>query len=392
MIRSKRSVYIKVVLFATVIALPNILFSQATLPAPDHIVILILENHSYDEVIGNTAGPHINALAVDDHAALFTQSFAIEHPSQPNYLDFYSGCNQGITDDALPALFPFTTDNLGSQLITGGYTFVTYSEDLPSIGFNGASSGNYARKHNPAANWMGTGTNQIPITTNQPFNAFPTDYTKLPTVCYVVPNQNNDMHNGSFPANLTTADNWLYKNLNSYIQWAKTHNSLFILTFDEDDYSGSNQIATIFSGQMIKPGKYSEAIDHYSVLRTIEDLYGLPYACNASTASSITDIWNNSSSVIVNGSASDVFSVYPNPSVGGITLHIEESKIGKLGRVGIFNELGKKIFEAPIENVSTQEILSRTWQGHPVHSALPAKPEDRRQKNCSIFFRVGSLF
>ena len=191
---------------------------------------------------------------------------------------------------------------------------------------------------------MGTGTNQIPIATNQPFNAFPTDFTQLPTVCYVVPNQNNDMHNGAFPANLTTADNWLYKNLNNYIQWAKTHNSLFILSFDEDDNTGSNQIATIFFGQMVKPGKYSELIDHYCILRTIEDIYGLSYACNASSAASITDIWNNSSGVIANESTShgNFFSLYPNPfkNITHFTYSIpKESEV----RIALTDKTGKLV-------------------------------------------------
>ena len=127
---------------------------------PDHVVVLILENHAYTQIIGSTAAPYINALAYDPSSALFTQSYAIEHPSQPNYLDFYSGCNQGITTDNLPTGTPYTTSNLGRQLLDAGKTFVTYSEGLPSVGYNGASSGTYARKHNPAANWMGTGTNQ----------------------------------------------------------------------------------------------------------------------------------------------------------------------------------------------------------------------------------------
>ena len=133
---------------------------------------------------------------------------------------------------------------------------------MPCTGFQGATSGNYARKHNPAANWQGSGANQIPSTTNRPFSAFPSDYTQLPTVCYVVPNQNNDMHNGTDPSRITTADNWMYNNLNSYIEWAKTHNSLFILTFDEDNSSQGNRIVTIFTGAMVAGGQYSDHIDH----------------------------------------------------------------------------------------------------------------------------------
>jgi autotransporter-associated beta strand protein len=86
--------------------------------------------------------------------------------------------------------------------------------------------------------------------------------------------------------------------MDGYIQWAKTHNSLFILTFDEDaeDQTGADtqRIFTMFVGSMVQQGQYSEYIDHYSVLRTIEDMYGLPYAGHSATAAPITDVWSNS--------------------------------------------------------------------------------------------------
>jgi hypothetical protein len=258
-----------------------------TLPKPDHIVIVILENHGYSQIIGSSSAPYINALAKDVYAANFTNSYAITHPSQPNYLDFYSGRNQGVIDDNNPANDPFTTVNLGRQLINASKSFTTYSEDLPSVGYNGDSYGAYRRKHNPAANWMGTGTNQIPASTNQPLTEFPTDYTKLPTVSLVVPNQNNDMHDGS----ISTGDAWLKSHLNGYIQWAKTHNSLFILTFDEDDGSIDNHITTIFCGSMVKKGTYTSRINHYNVLRTIENMYKLSYAGNAANVTTITYCW-----------------------------------------------------------------------------------------------------
>ena len=133
---------------------------------PDHIVIAILESHGYTELIGSSAAPYINFLANSSSSAVFSESYAITHPSQPNYLILYSGSTQGVKNDNVPSDNPFTTPNLGRQLIDNGKTFLTYSEDLPKIGFNGATSGKYARKHNPAANWMGKGTNQI--STNVP--------------------------------------------------------------------------------------------------------------------------------------------------------------------------------------------------------------------------------
>src|SRR5690349_20982408 len=221
--------------------------TSTILPRPAHIVVLILENHGYSQIIGSSSAPYINSLANSSYSALFTKSYAVTHPSQPNYLCLYSGSTQGVTDDSHPANAPFTTPNLGRQLINAGKTFATYSESIPSVGYNGNLYGAYARKHNPAANWMGTGKSQIPASTNKPFTSFPTDFTKLPTVSIVVPNQNNDMHNGT----IRTGDSWIKNHLDTYVQWAKTHNSLFILTFDEDDDSQGNRIVTIFSGPMV---------------------------------------------------------------------------------------------------------------------------------------------
>lgn len=275
------------------IILPCILFSsckktvvtKSTIPLYDHIIVVILENRVYGKIINSPEAPFINLLA--NTGASFTSSFAIEHPSQPNYLDLYSGSNQGITDNVFPASH-FKTPNLGYQLIAKGKSFKTYSENLPSAGWDGDNANGYVHKHNPAANWMGTDINQIPPETNQPFSAFPSDFNQLPTVSFVVPSLQNDMHDGS----ILTGDTWVKNNLGSYITWAQTHNSLFILTFDEDDGSDNNHVATIFCGEHVKQGTYTIPITHFTILRTLEDMYNLNYAGQASSAIPIIYCWN----------------------------------------------------------------------------------------------------
>src|SRR5262249_878612 len=162
-----------------------------------------------------------------------------------NYLDLFSGSNQGVVNtDVRPTNLPFTTPNLGAQLRSAGLSFVGYSESLPSAGFDGdgfttvAGQAQYVRKHNPWANWVNAPAdpNQLPAAINQPFTAFPGDFTQLPTVSIVVPNEQNDMHDGT----IQQADAWLKANLDAYVQWAKNNNSLFIMTFDEDDFSATN--------------------------------------------------------------------------------------------------------------------------------------------------------
>lgn len=266
-------------------SIPNV--ANATLPRPDHIVIVVEENHTYSQVIGSSDAPYINSLVNDPNTVRFTQSYGNAYGSQVDYLDLYSGANQGAGGTGHPKNEPFTTPNLGRQLMDAGLSYSTYSQGLPYTGYNGDRYGTYVRIHNPAANWMGTGTNQIPPTTNQPFTAFPSDFTKLPTVSLVIPNLNKDMHDGT----VSEGDSWLKNNLNKYIQWAKTHNSLFIFTFDEDDGKHNNRIPTFFTGAMVKGGRDTMHINHFNVLRTIEDMYGLPYAGNAASAKPITHCW-----------------------------------------------------------------------------------------------------
>ncbi len=257
----------------------------SSVPQPDHVVVVVEENHSFSEIIGAPTAPYINSLA--GQGALFTQSFALTHPSQPNYLYLFSGSTQGTTDDSTLAQ-PLTTPNLGAELIQAGRSFAGYSEDLPATGSTVGSSGDYYRKHNPWSDWQGAaGANALPSSTNLRFADFPTDYSQLPTVSFVVPNQQHDMHDGT----IQQADTWLKANLDGYANWAQKHNSLLIVTFDEDDTGGNNQIATIFDGPMVVPGSYGEHIRHDNVLRTVEDMYGLAHAGDAQTAVPIQDVW-----------------------------------------------------------------------------------------------------
>lgn len=249
------------------------------LPKIAHIVIVIEENHAQQQIIGNTAAPYMNSLVAQ--GANFTNYYAIEHPSQPNYLDIFSGSNHGVTNDWMPNT-KFSTANLGSELIAKNYSFTGYSEDLPSVGFDGESHGDYARKHNPWTNFT-----NVPKKSNQPLKYFPADFKQLPSVSFVIPNLQHDMHDGT----IKVADQWLKKHLGAYVKWAKTNNSLLIVTWDEDDESHNNKIPTFFVGPMVKPGQYAENVNHFNLLRTIEDIYGLSHAGESNTVEPIADIW-----------------------------------------------------------------------------------------------------
>jgi PKD repeat protein len=248
-------------------------------PRPDHVVVVIDENHSGTQIIGNPGAPYINSLATNN--ANFTSSFAITHPSEPNYIALFSGSTQGVTDDSCP--HAHAAQSLGDRLIAAGRTFKGYSESMPSAGFTGCgSAGLYARKHNPWVDFPA-----IPAASNQPFTAFPSDYSTLPDVSFVIPNLQNDMHDGT----VAQGDTWLQNNLSGYITWAKTHNSLFILTFDEDDNNAGNRIPTIFAGERVVPGSYAETVNHYNVLRTLEDAFGVTPLGASATSPPILDVW-----------------------------------------------------------------------------------------------------
>jgi len=252
--------------------------AATAVPRFDHIVLVMFENKATSQITSSSA-PYFTALAAQ--GAKFTQSYAITHPSQPNYIALFSGATQGVTSDACPK--SFTVGNLGAQLIGAGLSFTGYSESMPSDGYTGCSSGTYMRKHN---SWVDFST--VPAASNRTYASFPTDYSTLPTVAFVTPNMCNDMHDCS----IGTGDTWLQSHLDGYAQWAKTHNSLLIVTFDEDNSLSLNHIHTSFIGQYVTPGTYPEKITHYTVLRTIESAYGLSALGGAASVSPITDVWS----------------------------------------------------------------------------------------------------
>jgi hypothetical protein len=267
-------------------------------PVYDHIVIVVEENKDYGEIIGSKDAPYINDTLKVEGANL-TQMYAEEHVSQGNYFWLFSGSNHNVGfHDIIPdrnnnANYPFTARNLGEQLINKGLSFKGYAESLPAIGDTVDSHGSYARKHVPWISFSNVPNGKtVDTSSNLRFADFPLDYKKLPTVCFVIPNLDHDMHNGRPPKSIEAGDAWLRQNLDRYYRWAKTNNSLLILTFDENynttyyhgltDPASSdsvirNRIVTVFGGAHVKAGDYPEGkgVTHVNILRTLEAMYGL---------------------------------------------------------------------------------------------------------------------
>ena len=252
------------------------------LKPPRAVILVIDENKSPGDVLDDLdRGPYIRSLA--SRGALFTNSYGITHPSQPNYFALFSGQATSNADNCPAVGIANTAPNLASELLAAHRTFVAYSEDLPSVGYDGCATDQYARKHAP---W--THFTNVPRYLERPFSQLssPDD---LPDVTFIIPNLIHDMHSAS----VERGDAWLQDHLEPIIQWGALNNALVIYTFDESSAYFTNRIPTIFIGPMVKPGKYDEPMSHYSVLRTIEDLYALPHAGHSAEVAPIVDIWRS---------------------------------------------------------------------------------------------------
>jgi acid phosphatase len=276
--------------------------SSPHLPSPSHIVIVIDENKKFSDVIGPAPkAPFINALAARGALLNF---FALHHPSQPNYMELFAGQRLGVCADECP-IGPFTDQNLGAALIAAGKSFAGFAENLPAQP-RLACSGLFRAKHAPWVDFA-----NIPASASKDFATefpkTPAGFDQLPDVSFVIPNMNDDMHDGSgIAAEVATGNTWLRNNLRAYADWAVTHNSLLIVTWDEDSSKfkkhcpttvittapPANHIATIIMGEPVRSGQTpSDQYTHHDLLRTILDMYGIPPFAGAATAKDITGIW-----------------------------------------------------------------------------------------------------
>ena len=228
--------------------------------------------------------------------ANFESLYAFIHSSAPNYGELFAGHDNGIRDGVIPPGVPFTTPNLGASLRHAGSSFTGYAQSLPAPGSTVVSSGAYVRGHNPHVNWQNDAANahpnQLPSSVNLPFTYFPADFSQLPAVSFVIPDNAHNMHDGATPARITVGDTWIRDNLDAYYQWARTHNSLLIITADEDAFNlnnNLNRIPTIFAGAHVRPNSsVSQSLTLHNILRTLEETYGTAHSASAANVRTIT--------------------------------------------------------------------------------------------------------
>ena len=241
----------------------------------DHVVWVVMENKAYGSIIGSSSAPYENQLAAQCGSAV--NFFAETHPSLPNYIAMTSGSPQGIADDNPPSSHPLDVPSIFSQL---GTNWRSLQESMPSNCLL-TNSGQYAVKHNPAAYFTNIRTDcnalDVPL-------ADPPDVSARFT--FVTPNLCSDTHDCS----VATGDAWLQTFLGKVFASAEYQagKTAVFLTWDEDDSSHSNHIATLVAAPSVAPGTAPTAtFNHYSMLHTTEEMLGLGFVGNAASATSM---------------------------------------------------------------------------------------------------------
>ena len=240
----------------------------ANQPMFSHVVLVVEENHSFSQVIGNASMPYFNILA--SQYGLATQYFADAHPSIPNYLMLTTGLTETFDDSFTGTI---SDDNVVRELVKAGKTWKVYAESLPSPGYMGSDIGLYVQRHDPFTYLSDVQNDSSQAANIVPFTQFATDLANnaLPQYSFIAPNIMDDAHTGS----LAQADAWLQTNIAPLIaSSAFQSGSLLIITFDEGDPTdlnhGGGQVATLLIGSTVKKGFQSLTLyQHQSTLRLI---------------------------------------------------------------------------------------------------------------------------
>jgi acid phosphatase len=269
------------------------------------VFIVLEENHSFSDVIGNSSMPYLNGLASAN--GLATQYYADAHPSLPNYFMLTVGEGTSITGtegDAYSGIV--TADNVVRALTTAGKTWKSYAESLPSAGYLGGDDGDYLQHHNPVVYLSDVQNSSSQAANVVPFTQMAADMASnnLPDYAFIVPNVNDDAHN--CPVGMTTctsdqmlaaADQWLSTNIAPLLANSAFQNSLLIVVFDEaedsDTEHGGGQVAAVLVSALVKTGYQSTTLyQHESTLRLMMEGLGVTdFPGAAATAPDMTEFF-----------------------------------------------------------------------------------------------------
>ena len=250
---------------------------------PTRIAVVVLENTEYGDIIGNRSAPYINSLA--RRYVLATRYFGIRHPSLPNYLALLGGSTFGIDDDCDDC--SVRGASLVDQLDAAGISWRAYMEGMPSPCSQAASVGEYTKHHNPFVYFDNVVSSAARCARKVvPLSLLTRDLRSgaLPRFVWITPDKCHDMHDCS----AAVADRFLRRQLTPLLG-ALGRNGVLFLTWDEGTSnrgccSGASggHIATIVAGGLARHGfRFRRNADHYSILKTIEDLWHMPRLRNA---------------------------------------------------------------------------------------------------------------
>jgi hypothetical protein len=258
--------------------------ATSTLPRShdSHVVVIVMENAEYGEVIGSAAAPYVNTLA--RRYGLATQSFAITHPSLPNYLALTSGSTHGVSSDCTDC--QVSARSIVEQLEAAGISWRAYLEDAPTPCFRGSGAGGYAKKHNPFLYYRDIAGAPSRCNRLVGFGQLAADLRtgRLPGFAWLSPNLCDDGHD----CGVAAGDRFLARTVPALLRELGPHGFL-VLTWDEGNSDGGccgvahgGHIATIVAGaDVIRDGHDDRQLDHYGVLATIEEALGLPLLAGA---------------------------------------------------------------------------------------------------------------
>jgi acid phosphatase len=253
--------------------------------ASAHVYVVVEENHSYSQVIGNSSMPYLNSLAAK--YGLATRYYADIHPSIGNYFMLTTGQIETI-DDSFSGVI--TDNNIVRELVKAKKSWRSYSEGLPSVGYLGGDTGSYLKHHNPFA-YLSDVVGTSEAGNLVPFSQFSSDLANgtLPDFSFITPNAVNDAHDGS----LATADQWLKTHIDPLINSSGFKNGgLLVIVFDESVLSDlshvGGHVAMVVIGPQIKSGYQSTTFyQHQSTLRLMLSTLGVnsyPGAATSATA------------------------------------------------------------------------------------------------------------
>lgn len=232
------------------------------------VVLILMENHGYNEIVGVPDAAYMNAFA--RAGTLFTNMNSVDHPSLPNYLALTGGSTFGCPDDKCPRDH-YTSNNLFHQLQSTGRSWRSWEESMPYNCYTDRSGSPYAVRHNPAAYY----TDLFPTGCPQWDVPYPKKLPKrLRDFTFITPNTCSDIH--SCP--IATGDTWLHAHVPPLLK----RGAIVIIDFDEDH--GTNIYCAI-RGPGIRAGtRRTAAYTHYGLLAGLEDYFGLPRLNEARTA------------------------------------------------------------------------------------------------------------